>query len=85
MQPEWYCPVTPTRRTSEGEEEASPRRNAWLRPGERAGWLARPGQRRNRVETAIRLHHRPSGLVSPGACPCGFLHPVLCLRLVVIV
>ena len=64
-----------TRRAPGGEEEAfSPRRNAWLRLDdvallkqcrqERYRASGPGGQRRNKVETAIRLHHRSSGLVA---------------------
>ncbi len=64
-----------TRRAPGGEEEAySPRRNAWLRlddvallkecQQERYRASGPGGQRRNKVETAIRLHHRSSGLMA---------------------
>ena len=66
--------MTLTRRTPEGEEEASARRNVWLRLDdaallkechqERYRASGPGGQRRNKVETAIRLHHRLSGLVA---------------------
>jgi len=64
-----------TRRAPGGGEEAcSSRRNAWLRlddvallkgcQQERYRASGPGGQRRNKVETAIRLHHRSSGLVA---------------------
>jgi hypothetical protein len=67
--------MTVTRQTPEGKDEAhSSRRNAWLRLDdaallkechqERYRASGPGGQRRNKVETAIRLHHRPSGLKS---------------------
>ncbi len=67
--------MAPTRRAPGGEEEAySSHRNAWLRLDdvallkecrqERYRASGPGGQRRNKVETAIRLHHRSSGLVA---------------------
>jgi hypothetical protein len=67
--------MAPTRRAPGGEEEGnSSRRNAWLRlddvallkecQQERYRASGPGGQRRNKVETAIRLHHRSSGLVA---------------------
>ncbi len=67
--------MAPTRRAPGGEEEAYPsRRNAWLRlddvallkecQQERYRASGPGGQRRNKVETAIRLHHRSSGLMA---------------------
>ena len=64
-----------TRRAPGGEDKAySPRRNAWLRLDdvallkecrqERYRASGPGGQRRNKVETAIRLHHRSSGLMA---------------------
>ena len=65
--------MTSTRQTPEGEETSS-HRNAWLRLDdaallkdchqERYRASGPGGQRRNKVETAIRLHHRLSGLVA---------------------
>jgi len=67
--------MAPTRRAPAGEDEAcSSRRDAWLRLDdgallkqcrqERYRASGPGGQRRNKVETAIRLHHRVSGLVA---------------------
>jgi hypothetical protein len=57
-----------------GDDPDSSRRNAWLRMDdgallkqcrqERYRASGPGGQRRNKVETAIRLHHRTSGLVA---------------------
>ena len=65
--------MKPTEPTPEGEAPSS-RRDAWLRLDdaallkechqERYRASGPGGQRRNRVETPIRLHHRPSGLVA---------------------
>jgi len=73
-------PRDPTRQTPEGEGGVSPHRGAWLRlSGERAGRPVRPGRWRNKVETAIHLHHRPSGLVAQAALTAlrGVILPVL--------
>jgi hypothetical protein len=66
--------MAPTRRAPGGEEARSSRRNAWLRlddvallkecQQERYRASGPGGQRRNKVETAIRLHHRSSGLMA---------------------
>ena len=72
---EWQRLMAPTRRAPGGEERAhSSRRNTWLRlddgallkecQQERYRASGPGGQRRNKVETAIRLHHRSSGLVA---------------------
>ena len=63
-----------TRPAPGGEEADSSRRNGWLRLDdvallkecrqERYRTSGPGGQRRNKVETAIRLHHRPSGLIA---------------------
>src|SRR4030042_3366587 len=65
--------MTPTQPTPEGEAPSS-RRDAWLRLDdaallkechqERYRASGPGGQRRTKAETAIRLHHRPSGLVA---------------------
>src|SRR4030042_6464432 len=65
--------MTPTQPTPEGEAPSS-RRNDWMRLDdaallkdchqERYRASGPGGQRRNKVETARRLHPRPSGLVA---------------------